>query len=252
MPTDHPSPAPHSSAAPPVWQVAVHADGAAGLHSALDVVFSSPSQCTVLHGPSGAGKSLTLQAIAGLLPLKAHPANSTSRPSRIASQGRLLLDSAQGLCLPARQRHMGYVFQDYALFPHLSVRQNVAFGLPDRLHLLNPSPRLRHPQVEHWLDTLGLQDVAGQYPATLSGGQRQRTALARALCAQARALLLDEPFAALDATLRQQLRAELLALLDRTGIPLLLVTHDADDLACFGQTRVRLEHGRVQDIAHTS
>lgn len=244
---------------PAVWQVALrtpnHADQHnPGLHTTLDVQFASHTQCTVLYGPSGAGKSLTLQAIAGLL------APHQFSHATIACQGQLLHDTTAGVYLPARQRQLGYVFQDYALFPHLNVRQNVAFGLPalaalpalpalsGRLGMLNPSKRLRHPQVEHWLHTLGLESVAEQYPATLSGGQRQRTALARALCANARALLLDEPFAALDAVLRQHLRDELLALLQRTGIPLLLVSHDADDLACFGQTQVRLEQGSVVAI----
>ena len=185
----------------------------------LDVTFSTSARRTVIYGPSGAGKTLTLQAIAGLL-----------RPDRgrIAFNERPVFDSAQGMNLPAQSRCFGYLFQDYALFPHLNVRQNIAFGLTRGL--LNPRRDVDDARVEHWLRVFELTEVCGQYPHELSGGQRQRTALARTLVIEPRALLLDEPFSALDPELRERLRDELSELLDRLDIPVLMITHDPQDL----------------------
>jgi len=201
----------------------------------LDVSFKTKAQRTVIYGPSGAGKSLTLQAIAGLL-----------KPDggQIALQGQALFDAKQGLDLPSRERGFGYLFQDYALFPHLNVRQNIAFGL--RRGWLNPPAAVAGREVERWLQAFELEAVAGQRPHELSGGQRQRTALARALVNQPRALLLDEPFAALDPELRERMREELLALLDRLQIPMLMITHDPEDLVCFGQAKLLIAEGRIQ------
>ncbi len=194
---------------------------------------SQPS--VVLFGPSGAGKSLTLRAIAGLLkPDSGH----------IRLHGRTLFDADARINLPAQQRRIGYVFQDYALFPHLTVRQNVAFGL--RKGLLNPGRHADDAQVQHWLEALRIAHLAQMYPHQISGGQRQRTALARALAPAPQVLLLDEPFAALDHELRRHLRQELETVLDASGIPLLLITHDPQDVEVFGQQVVRLAEGRVQ------
>ena len=201
---------------------------------ALRVRLQSPSRRVVLLGDSGAGKSMTLRAVAGLL-----------RPDagHVRVSGRTLFDSARKVHLPAQARRMGYVFQDYALFPHLSVRQNVAFGL--RRGWRNPSARARWPEVEHWLDMLGLMPLAHQLPDALSGGQRQRVALARTLVAQPDALLLDEPFSALDPSRRADLRDELDALQQRLQLPMLLITHDADDAAQLGEHVFRLREGEV-------
>ncbi len=202
----------------------------------LDIDWQTSAQRIVIHGPSGAGKSLTLQALAGLL-----------RPSagRLAIGDTVLFDHTAGIDLPARQRQLGYVFQDYALFPHLDVRQNVAFGLQPGLR--NPLRGARDPRVEHWLDALGLRLVAAQAPHTLSGGQRQRTALARALVSSPRALLLDEPFSALDPALRSRMRDELEQLLDQLRLPLVLISHDAEDLARFGEATLALAEGTRHD-----
>lgn len=200
----------------------------------LDVRIRSDRERLVVLGPSGAGKTLLLQAIAGLLPPDA---------GHIRLRGRTLFDRRLGVCLPARARRIGYVFQDYALFPHLDVRQNVAFGLNRRA--LNPRRHARFPEVEDWLARFGLAAMAHQRPAELSGGQRQRVALARALVTEPQALLLDEPFAALDPALRQDLRDELDQLQRRLGIPMLLITHDPEDAARFGETILQLEGGRA-------
>lgn len=200
----------------------------------LDLTLRSDCQQLVVYGPSGAGKSMLLKAIAGLH----HP-----DAGHIRLDGRSLFDSRQGICLSPQQRQLGYLFQDYALFPHLSVRQNIGFGL--KRGWLNPGRRRQLAAVDYWLEAFDLTALADQLPATLSGGQRQRTALARALVAEPRALLLDEPFSALDPALRQQLRTELAELLQRLSIPMLLITHDAADVRAFGQQTLYLQDGRL-------
>jgi molybdate transport system ATP-binding protein len=203
---------------------------------ALDVAFTATTQRVVLFGPSGAGKSLTLQAIAGLL-----------RPDegKITLHGNALFDSKLNVDLKPQARKVAYLFQDYALFPHLNVRQNIGFGL--RRGWFNPRARSRHAQIDYWLDALELRGVAGNYPAQLSGGQKQRVALARALVAQPQLLLLDEPFSALDSTLRQRMRLELSDLQTRLDIPMVLITHDPDDVAAFGDQVVQISDGRVRE-----
>lgn len=200
----------------------------------LDTQFESDSKRVVIYGASGAGKSQMLKAIAGL-----------SRPDSgvIELDGRKLFDSSTAVDLTARERRVGYLFQDYALFPHLNVRQNIGFGL--QRGWLNPAPRHEPEAVRYWLDAFGLAEVAHQKPAELSGGQRQRVALARALVAEPAALLLDEPFAALDPALRVRMRAELDALQRRLDIPMLLITHDPDDAATFGGHVLTMADGRV-------
>jgi len=203
---------------------------------ALDVAFTATTQRVVLFGPSGAGKSLTLQAIAGLL-----------RPDegKITLHGNALFDSKLNVDLKPQTRKVAYLFQDYALFPHLNVRQNIGFGL--QRGWFNPRARSSHAQIDYWLDALELRGVAGNYPAQLSGGQKQRVALARALVAQPQLLLLDEPFSALDSTLRQRMRLELSDLQTRLDIPMVLITHDPDDVAAFGDQVVQISDGRVRE-----
>ncbi|MGN8111923.1 sulfate/molybdate ABC transporter ATP-binding protein [Paraburkholderia strydomiana] len=203
---------------------------------ALDVAFTATTQRVVLFGPSGAGKSLTLQAIAGLL-----------RPDegKITLHGNALFDSKLNVDLKPQARKVAYLFQDYALFPHLNVRQNIGFGL--QRGWFNPRARSSHAQIDYWLDALELRGVAGNYPAQLSGGQKQRVALARALVAQPQLLLLDEPFSALDSTLRQRMRLELSDLQTRLDIPMVLITHDPDDVAAFGDQVVQISDGGVRE-----
>lgn len=200
----------------------------------LRVRFKTSAQRTVIFGPSGAGKSLTLQALAGLL---------KPDTGRITFGAELLFDGAAGINVPARRRGFGYLFQDYALFPKLNVRQNIAFGLSSGLR--NPSARVDHEAVERWLRAFELVDVAAQRPDELSGGQRQRTALARALVHSPRALLLDEPFSALDPELRERMRAELDELLTRIDVPVLMITHDPQDIEWFGDAALYLRNGVI-------
>lgn len=190
----------------------------------LRVTLHATKKRTVIMGASGSGKSLTLQAIAGLF-----------RPDDgyVRLNGVTLFDRQQCIDLTPQQRHLAYVFQDYALFPHLTVQQNIAFGL--QRGMFNPARRCRLPEVAHWLDTMNLVEVADQYPAHLSGGQRQRTALARALIAHPQAILLDEPFSALDTELRAAMRMELLQWQQQLDLPMLLITHDPSDAAALGE-----------------
>lgn len=206
---------------------------APGAEFRLQANFEASSQRIALFGPSGSGKSLTLMALAGLL---------APQSGRIAIRDRVFLDCASGLNIPARKRNIGMVFQDYALFPHLTVRDNVAFGLKPILGPLKPSHRQR---VDELLDLCGLEGQAGQRPAQISGGQRQRTALARALATEPALLLLDEPFTALDQPLREKMRVELSRILARFDIPMVMVSHDLDDVDHFAQTLVAFGGGRT-------
>ncbi|AON54441.1 ABC transporter ATP-binding protein [Herbaspirillum seropedicae] len=201
---------------------------------ALDLSLVSASQRIVLYGPSGAGKSLTLKAIAGLM-----------RPDsgHIRLNGRTLFNSNEGIDLPVQGRNVAYLFQDYALFPHLSVAQNIAFGLARGcFNLRRPA---QHPAVAKWLRAFELDDIAHSRPAQISGGQRQRVALARALVAEPDILLLDEPFSALDLSLRERMRAELAELQAQLQVPMLLITHDPADVEALGQTVFELRDGRL-------
>jgi len=200
----------------------------------LDVQFRSNTRKLVLFGPSGAGKSLTLKMIAGL---------ETPGGGHIRFGDTCLYDRRRRVNLSPQRRGLAYVFQDYALFPHLTVVQNIAFGL--HRGLFNPRRATRHEAVARWIEAFHLESVAHQYPEQLSGGQRQRTALARALVAEPRALLLDEPFAALDRSLRRRLRQELAELLDQLGIPMLLITHDEEDVVSLADAVIRIHGGRA-------
>jgi molybdate transport system ATP-binding protein len=170
---------------------------------------------TVLSGPSGAGKSSCLFVLAGLL-----------RPQRgrIVLAGRTLFDSARDVDVPPRRRKIALLFQSLALFPHLSVEQNVAFGAPREL-----SRAARRELAQRWLERMHVAELAQRRPATLSGGEAQRVALARALASAPSLLLLDEPYSALDEALRRELAREVTQVAAELQIPVLLVTHDEQD-----------------------
>ncbi len=208
-----------------------------GREFSLEAEFASESERLLLFGPSGSGKTVTIKAIAGLL-----------RPDsgRIVIGGRVLFDHREGIDIPARRRNLGFVPQDYALFPHLNVAANLGFGLPQRWPWgLDRQERRR---VAEFLEIFELAHLSASLPRDLSGGQRQRLALARALIRHPGLLLLDEPFSALDAPLRARMRRELLKLQERFAIPMILITHDPEDLAVLAQTVVACEPGRVGQV----
>ena len=196
---------------------------------ALEVELAvAPGETLALAGPSGAGKTSVLRAIAGLL-----------RPERgrVVCGDERWLDTDARVDIPPEQRGCGYLFQEYALFPHLSAWRNVAYGLPR-------GERRREPAVE-LLDRFGLADRADAHPRGLSGGERQRVALARALARRPRALLLDEPLSALDARTRGRASRELANALRAANVPALLVTHDFAEAALLGDRVAVIDAGRI-------
>ncbi len=203
----------------------------AGLASfELDVAFEANASSIAILGPSGAGKSLTLRTIAGLL---------RPRSGLVVLSGRVLLDTAAGLDVPPERRGLGYVAQRDGLFEHLDVERNIRFALT------NLPASERRARVEELLGGLGLQRIRSAKPQTLSGGERQRTALGRALALGPSALLLDEPFSNVDAAVRRELRALVRGVHDRTGIPVVLVTHDREDALDLSDYVIVVENGRV-------
>jgi molybdate transport system ATP-binding protein len=201
----------------------------------LDVALEvAAGKCLALAGPSGAGKSSVLRIIAGLL---------RPRAGRVACGERVWLDCAAGVDLPPEQRRCGYLFQDYALFPHLTAWQNVGYGLPRRG---------RRERALELLERFGLADRAGARPRTLSGGERQRVALARALAPGPDVLLLDEPLSALDARTRAAAGRELAAVLHAAGVPALLVTHDFQEAALLGDRVGVMDAGRIAQTGTAS
>jgi sulfate transport system ATP-binding protein len=185
-----------------------------------------PKAITTLLGPSGSGKSTLLRLIAGL---------------ETPDAGRVLIDGQDVTTLSPQHRNVGFVFQSYALFRHMSVAENIAFGMKIR-NL--PKARVKE-RVAELLKLVQLPDHGARFPSQLSGGQRQRVALARALAIEPKVLLLDEPFGALDTQVRLELREWLHSLHERTGITTLLVTHDQEEALELSQHVVLLNQGRV-------
>lgn len=200
----------------------------------LDIQLESQAQRIALFGPSGSGKTLTIQAVSGLM---------TPDQGSIVVNDTLLFCSQKGVNLSPQQRHLAYLLQDYGLFPHLTVAQNISFGL--RKGWLNPSKKWVPAQAKKWIDAFELTPILGNYPGEISGGQKQRTALARALAVNPSMLLLDEPLAALDINLRVKMRQELSALQKRLGIPSIIITHDPEDAIVLADEVYRIADGRI-------
>jgi ABC-type sulfate/molybdate transport systems ATPase subunit len=195
----------------------------------LRVALSLVAETIALVGPSGSGKTSLLRAVAGL---------ERPRTGRIALGREVWLDTERGVQVSPERRRVGYLPQDYGLFPHLSVAGNVAFA-----------GRRERPDL---LERLGIAHLAAAHPAQLSGGERQRVALARALAREPRVLLLDEPFGALDAITRRQVRGELGDILADVRLPALLVTHAFDDASVLADRIGVLDHGQLVQLASAS
>jgi molybdate transport system ATP-binding protein len=199
--------------------------------------FEARHDRVVVFGPSGSGKSLTMQCIAGLLQPEA---------GRIVVNERVLFDASAGVNLPPQERAVGFVFQDYALFPHLSVEENIGFGLSHGLRTrATPENAAR---IREFLGLFELEPLARSLPRNLSGGQRQRVALARALIRAPQLLLLDEPLSALDPLLRERVREELSATQRRFAVPMVVITHDPADVEAFAENVIVFDHGRVAQV----
>ena len=196
-----------------------------------------PGELMALLGPSGSGKTTLLRVIAGL---------------EFPDAGRVEFGGADVTFAAAAERGVGFVFQHYALFRHMSVAQNIAFGLDVRPRHRRPSGAERRQRVETLLKLVSLDGMGDRKPAQLSGGQRQRVALARALAVEPRVLLLDEPFGALDATVRKSLRRELRRIHEATGVTTLFVTHDQEEALELADRVAVLRDGRIEQIGAPS
>ena len=198
------------------------------------VSFTAPKGCFLaLLGPSGSGKTTLLRILGGL---------------EFAESGRVKFDGAEWLALPARERRAGFVFQQYALFRHMTVAKNIAFGLEVRGRRNRPPRAEIARRVEELLALVQLDGLGKRYPSQLSGGQRQRVALARALAIEPRMLLLDEPFGALDAKVRKELRIWLRHIHDKTGITTVFVTHDQEEAMELADLVAILNGGVIEQV----
>ncbi len=202
----------------------------------LSVTFNCQNQPLGLLGASGSGKSLILRSLAGV---------ETPSRGRIVLNGRILFDSEKGINLPSRQRRIGFVVQNYALFPHLTVAENIAFGLSKNL-----SKKVIKQQIANQLELVQLPGMENRYPHQLSGGQQQRVAIARALASHPEALLLDEPFSALDTHLRAQLERQMIKTLSNYDGVTIFVTHNMDEAYRICENLLVMEKGRA--IANNS
>jgi molybdate transport system permease protein len=196
----------------------------------LSAAFAAQAGPLGLLGASGSGKSMTLRCIAGL---------EKPQTGRVLLNRRVLLDTSKGIDLPPAHRRIGIVFQDYALFPNLTVRENIAFGLHGR------TAEEQKDRVDHWSRLVQVESLLDAWPGELSGGQRQRVALARALAMEPDGLLLDEPFSALDPHLRRQLEEELRETLEHYRGVIVFVTHDRDEAFRFCRDLIVLYEGKV-------
>ncbi len=205
----------------------------------LDLSFTAGDGITILFGPSGSGKTTTLRAIAGIV-------KPDAGQIRIGEQ--VYFDSAAGINLPIQRRRVGYVFQDYALFPHLTAEQNVAYGMKDRA----TGGKLKRERARAMLALFGIEHVRRCYPRSMSGGEQQRTALARALASDPAVVLLDEPLSAVDVQTRSRLLEEIDVAQRRTNIPFIYVTHNTAEAMRLGRRVVALRYGRVEQTGAPS
>ncbi|MDR3599819.1 MAG: ATP-binding cassette domain-containing protein [Desulfosporosinus sp.] len=198
----------------------------------LEVDISLSQGILALVGPSGAGKTTILQCLAGL---------QTPSWGEINIHDKIVFSSERGKDVPIRNRHIGYLFQDYALFPHMTVEKNVVYGKPKKGS--NPNKALTATNV---LKMLKIEHLRNRYPKQISGGEKQRVALARALMTEPELLLLDEPLSALDQDTRSSLQQELLKLQAQWQIPFILVTHDVHEAEMLGDQIIKLDHGKQE------
>lgn len=189
------------------------------------------NEILVLVGPSGSGKTTLLKCLAGL---------KTPAEGFIRIDNRIVYSQKHRINLPPRERKVGYVFQEYALFPHMTVKKNIMYGLTAEKKKANP--RL----TEEILETMGILALSDRFPREISGGEKQRVALARALVTEPEIMLLDEPLSALDQEIRGELQLELKRLQKQWGIPAILVTHDMNEAEILGDRIIKINQGKLQ------
>ena len=199
----------------------------------LSIRFSIERDILVLFGPSGCGKTTTMRSIAGLL---------QPDGGRIVNDGEVFFDSTNKIFIPPRQRRIGYMFQDFALFPHMNVYRNIWYGVRDH-------DQEARQMYEKLTNLLKIGHLAERSPGQLSGGEKQRVALARALMAQPKILLLDEPLSSLDTETRWEVRNELREMQRIWNIPFILVTHDPDEARFLGDQVLYMQKGRQVGLA---
>lgn len=199
---------------------------------AVDIDVQVANEILVLLGPSGSGKTTFLQCIAGLV---------RQDGGKIELKDRVLFDSGRGINLSPRERRVGYVFQDYLLFPHMTIWKNVLYGCRGKKQAC-------WDKAQKVLEMVGIAHLKDRFPGQISGGEKQRAALARALMAEPEILLLDEPLSALDPLTRYRLQKELIDLHKKMNIPFILVTHDVREAHLLGHRVITLEKGRITDI----
>jgi sulfate/thiosulfate transport system ATP-binding protein len=214
-----------------IYEIAKEFGTSTALHP---VSLAIPSGALIaLLGPSGSGKTTLLRILGGL---------------EYPSSGRVLFDGEDATGLSVQERRAGFVFQHYALFKHMTVFENIAYGLRARPRATRPTNPEIDRRVNKLLELIQLPDIARRYPAQLSGGQRQRVALARALAIEPRMMLLDEPFGALDARVRKELRQGLRDIHDSTGLTSVFVTHDQDEAMELADLVVVMSMGRIEQV----
>ena len=208
------------------------------LHSfELDVSFSAGRELIVIEGPSGAGKTTVLNCIAGI---------TAPDKGRIAVGGRELYNGAGRINVAAEKRNLGYLFQNYALFPNMTVKQNVLYGIKNKKEFRDNVARTELMEyADYMMETLGIMHLADRKPGRISGGEKQRTALARALVTKPSMLLLDEPFSALDAETKEIVYEEFGTFKESLQIPIMLITHDHRESELFADKIITLKEGRI-------
>ncbi len=202
----------------------------------LNIAFSTDVEVFALLGASGCGKSMMLKCIAGI---------ETPDEGKIVLNGKVLYDSKNKINLPPQKRNVGYMFQDYALFQNMTVEENIMAGMHEK------KKQFRRERVAEYLKAFHLEGLQGRYPGQLSGGQKQRLAMARMMASEPQVILLDEPFAALDSYLKQQMLYEMKQELADRGCPVLFVTHDRDETFALGHTICAIRQGSVDCIQNT-
>jgi molybdate transport system ATP-binding protein len=206
-------------------------------HFEVDVDCRFESGILVIQGESGAGKTTILNCIAGLI---------APEMGRINVNGRIAFDHRNKINLPAKSRNIGYVFQNYVLFPNISVRKNILYGVKNKAEYKNKSEKAEMLEyVDYIIDTFRIGHIVDKYPRRISGGEKQRVALARAIATKPELLLLDEPFSALDKNTKEIIYKEFIDFKKNFQIPTILITHNEEESKAFGDSKIMIKEGKV-------